>query len=763
VRGTTRSAVLAALFLVLHLPFLPSSLEDLDSINFALGIRDFDVANHQPHPPGYPLFIAAAKGVDAVVRSEARALSLLGVLSGALGVLALAAFFRRLEAASFAQSDSYAGPSSSSGTSPGSTPDRIALLATLLAATTPLFWFTASRPLSDLPGLAASLGIQALTLAGPSHLAQAAFLAGLGGGIRLQVLWLTAPLIVWQVLRTPRPDRLGTAGRVVLLATAGVLIWLVPMALIEGGPSAYWRALSSQGTEDLTGVQMLWTNRTPHQLLLVLNSTFVAPWASPVLAGTVLVLAAVGFAALLWRARPPLLILIAAYGPYLVFDVLFQESITTRYALPLAVPMAYLAVRGAMLLPARLAMAAVLVAAVAGVVIAQASLVQYARMDAPAFRLIADMRNMASAPGEPAIALAMHRREDLNFRRPIRWSDGNLPRIGARLPAPPKHEWLETVNYWNSGGRLPVWFVADPLRSDLALFDRPSHVAAYRWPLTFPALVGGARPNEMDWHVFDRPGWYLGEGWAVTPESAGVALEDRRGPGLAPVAGWIRRRSDAATLLLGGRNLNGDGKPAAMTVTLDGRTIDEASIPPGFFLRMTTLPPDMLLGAGDYATLQVSAGGQVAIEQFDLQSPDRLVFGFGDGWHEREYDPLRGRLWRWMGERGALQVRGTGAPHVLSLRGETETFDRPSRVVVRAGDRQIAEASAGNSFSLTAVIPGELLPAGESTITIETDQVYVPAERSSRTQDRRKLGLKIFECRLDPAPGSSVPARETEQ
>jgi hypothetical protein len=49
-------------------------------------------------------------------------------------------------------------------------------------------------------------------------------------------------------LRTPRPDRLGTAGRVVLLATAGVLIWLVPMALIEGGPSAYWRALSSQGT-----------------------------------------------------------------------------------------------------------------------------------------------------------------------------------------------------------------------------------------------------------------------------------------------------------------------------------------------------------------------------------------------------------------------------------------------------------------------------------------------------------------------------------
>ena len=55
------------LFLALHLPFLPPSLEDLDSINFALGVRDFDVARHQPHPPGYPVFIAAAKAVRAIV------------------------------------------------------------------------------------------------------------------------------------------------------------------------------------------------------------------------------------------------------------------------------------------------------------------------------------------------------------------------------------------------------------------------------------------------------------------------------------------------------------------------------------------------------------------------------------------------------------------------------------------------------------------------------------------------------------------------
>jgi hypothetical protein len=43
---------LAAIFLAAHLPFLPASPEDLDSINFALGVRHFDVAHNQPHPPG---------------------------------------------------------------------------------------------------------------------------------------------------------------------------------------------------------------------------------------------------------------------------------------------------------------------------------------------------------------------------------------------------------------------------------------------------------------------------------------------------------------------------------------------------------------------------------------------------------------------------------------------------------------------------------------------------------------------------------------
>ena len=59
------SAALAVLFLAAHLSLLPPTLEDIDSVNFALGVRDFDVARHQPHPPGYPVFIALGQGLDA--------------------------------------------------------------------------------------------------------------------------------------------------------------------------------------------------------------------------------------------------------------------------------------------------------------------------------------------------------------------------------------------------------------------------------------------------------------------------------------------------------------------------------------------------------------------------------------------------------------------------------------------------------------------------------------------------------------------------
>jgi hypothetical protein len=715
--------VLALAFLALHLPSLPASLEDVDSINFALGVRDFDVARHQPHPPGYPLFILAAKAVNVVVPNEAHALGLINIVSGALAVLALARLFGAARAL----------------------PETFALAAALLTVAAPLFWVTAARPLSDVAGLAAAVGVQA-RLARASHvrgLTVAAGWAGLAAGIRSQVVWLTVPLLVVAWLRIERVERWHAGAVAAAAYAAGVALWTIPLVIFSGGPAAYWQALFNQGAEDLSGVTMLWTTPTPRQAALTLYYAFVAPWGAWPLAAIVLTLALAGVVRLLRRERDTLAALAAAFGPYAAFDLLFQEAVTTRYALPLVVPVAFLAVRGAAVLPAPAAITLVVATAAAGLMIGQATVYAYSRSEAPAFRLLADM----AAEEQRRPVLAMHRRQEFDLRRPMLWRAAELPATAGRLPSPPRREWLELVKYWNGGGRDPVWFIADPLRSDLALVDHGPPVQTYRWPLEYPLLIGGVRPNVMDWYKLERPAWYVGEGWSLTPETAGVARQTGKGPAAAPIEAWISLQPPYSNLMYGGRNFA--AAPGRVTVSVDGRVVDEIEVAPGFFLRMLKVPAD-----GDateaYSRLTITADTDVAIEQFNSQVPHRVLFGFGAGWHEHEYNPSTGRLWRWTSDRAVLRVRSAGRPLALTLAGETDRLPRESRVRVRAGDRVIAEVSVGRQFAVRATIPAELLRGEESVITIETDQTYVPAETQWGSQDRRRLGLQIFECRLTP-------------
>src|SRR5262249_38579088 len=130
-------AALAVLFLAAHLPSLPPSPEDLDSINFAMGVRDFDRAPHQPPSPGDPFFIAFGKIATPLFRAagasapEARGLAIWSALAGAVLTLLVYFLWRRLDG-----------------------DERRATIAAILTATCPLFWFTALRPLSDMTGLA---------------------------------------------------------------------------------------------------------------------------------------------------------------------------------------------------------------------------------------------------------------------------------------------------------------------------------------------------------------------------------------------------------------------------------------------------------------------------------------------------------------------------------------------------------------------------------------------------------------------------------
>jgi len=711
--------LLTLVFLALHLPYFPPSLEDLDSINFALGVRDFDVAQHQPHPPGYPIYILAAKAVHAIGPAETPALTALSVLAGGLGVLAIAALFRRLWTEA---SD-----------------EPWALAATLLAVTSPLYWFTAARPLSDMMGLALAIAVQVMALGArtPRRLYAASFFAALASGVRSQVAWLTVPLIALQM------TYVRSFGGVALSFLAGALVWAIPLVILSGGPAAYWAALTFQGSADLGNIQMLWTRHGVRDVLDALYFSFVAPWATWQIASVVLPFAVVGATALLIR-RPRVLILVfAAFGPYLVFDVLFQETFTSRYALPLVAPMAFLAAAGLRLLPWQ--SGAIVVAAIAMVDahVGGTSLAAFASRPAPAFRLLADMREAARGT---APVLAMDRKQSFDFRRPLVWDSGTASAFERTLPVPPQHEWLEAMKYWNGGGRAPVWFVVDPKRTAIDLVQH-GDPAAYRWPLPYPVLLGGVRPDEMDWYRVDHPEWYVGEGWALTPEAAGVTEADRHGLSHAAIDAWISRATAGGVLMIGGRNFD-PSVETRLSVTIGGNAPAEFVAPPGPFLKFFPIPSVDGEGSPDYAPVKISSSApvRIAAEQFDA-SARRTLLGFGDGWHEQELNPRTGMRWRWVSERGELRF-GSPTPRLtLHVEGESPrvNFSRGSRLVVKARDGVVFDDVLTSDFAIDVAIP-----TGTELVSIETDQVFQPADKSRRSADRRHLGLRIFKCELRP-------------
>src|SRR6266496_3318688 len=67
-------AFLAVATLLLRLPFLTPRLAHWDAVNYALGLHDFNIAAHQPHPPGSPYYIALGRAALAVTGDDNAAL-----------------------------------------------------------------------------------------------------------------------------------------------------------------------------------------------------------------------------------------------------------------------------------------------------------------------------------------------------------------------------------------------------------------------------------------------------------------------------------------------------------------------------------------------------------------------------------------------------------------------------------------------------------------------------------------------------------------
>ena len=789
--GPARVGLLAVLLLaggVLagHLGALPNTLEDIDSVNFALGVRDFDPAQHRPHPPGYPIYIALGKAATAITRAawpaglpdrvEARALA---AVSLAGGLLLMWLVPRVLTALSVGGVDRTGRPALS----------RRALMATLVFAACPLMWYLMARPMSDVPGLAAAgAALACLSLAwwrqhptpeGDRRLAPGemtasgrlivigALLAGFAVGLRTQTLWLTAPLLLLVLADRAGRGMIGAMLGATVAFTLGALAWGIPLLVASGGLSAYLAALGSQAGEDFAGVEMLYLNPTPRLAAFALQRTFIWPWDDVWLAGVVLALAAVGGLVLAVRERRTALAVAAITLPYLAFHLAFQDTTFARYALPLVLPVVFLAAV-ALDLAGRVGIVGAVGLAVWSLSIGVPQLSAYVERGSPTARLFDRVAAAVQAGETPTIA--MHQA----LQRPL---EAEVRPIGVTLPAPPRREWLELVRYWQSGATGPLWFLADPRRTDLALIDPRARQGreSFAWDVSSLSMLGGMRPADVDLYRLTEPGWFATEGWSLTPETAGMARLMGRGPHLAPISAFARRRDEAATIVVGGRNLGAAGDPAVtFTLALDGRDLDHWNVAPdpGFFVRRVSLPAGRLRGQGRWAEVSVRSAPvsgtppvATSVEQFDLQSAGALMWAFGTGFHEPELDNARALSWRWMSERAEIEVAQVAGDATLVLRGEAPLtyFDGPSTLEVRCGDVVLGKVDLSGDFEVRIGVLEARLIAGDGRIVLTTSQTFAPAERRG-TSDRRRLGLRLFEVRLTPGllTRAAVPISPTD-
>jgi hypothetical protein len=209
---------LGVLGVISRWPVRARVLPTWDAIQFALALDEFDVVRHQPHPPGYILYVLLGRAVDQVVGDPPTSLAVLAALASGVTLVVLYRLGLRL----------YDRPT--------------ALLATAGLLVSPLFWFYGLVGLSYAAEAAlVTLVVLAAWLASRGDrraLVLSTVALALAAGVRQSILPLLLPLwllAAWRGLgRRWQPMAL-----LLLLMSLVIGLWLVPLVVSAGGPTAY--------------------------------------------------------------------------------------------------------------------------------------------------------------------------------------------------------------------------------------------------------------------------------------------------------------------------------------------------------------------------------------------------------------------------------------------------------------------------------------------------------------------------------------------
>ncbi len=216
------AVALFLLTLLSRLPFMTSMLYAWDSVLYARAIDHFDVAAHQPQPPGYIFYVGLISFFNYIVGDKNAAMVLVSMISSAAAVACLYWLGRTMYSR------------------------RVGLLASLFLLTSLSYWAHSEVALPytllGLLSILVAMLVYRVWKGNAGYLIPAAGALGLASGFRPDLLFFLLPLFAIGLFGMPR--RRSVLSLVVL--SGAVLCWYVPSILLSGGYHAYQTALSQQ-------------------------------------------------------------------------------------------------------------------------------------------------------------------------------------------------------------------------------------------------------------------------------------------------------------------------------------------------------------------------------------------------------------------------------------------------------------------------------------------------------------------------------------
>ena len=267
---------------------------DWDEILFLMGLQDYDVALHHPHPPGFPLYVLSARLLVAIGIDEFRALQSLNVVAGMLAVPAMAFVCRELRFRF-----------------------DVSIAAAVIFAFLPNVWFFGGTAFSDVVSIVLAVAACGLLLRGARDgrsLVAGAVVLAVATGFRPQNLlvgMVPALLATWQQVRR---RRFGTVASAI---ACGVVIVIASYAGAVAATGEWYRYRDALvAHQQYLGAVDSFRSPIRPPLYQVFDDFFIRPFRFPVANVVTSLLAAMALIVAARRGRWPALLATATFGPF---------------------------------------------------------------------------------------------------------------------------------------------------------------------------------------------------------------------------------------------------------------------------------------------------------------------------------------------------------------------------------------------------------------------------------------------------------------